>query len=240
MLNFLKRRKESGNWRGVYSRFGDVPRSGPAFGGEVWRDVLTAQLRDVDGGQWSEVVVVEHEVLLLLARLLSGEALHVVDFGGGFGASHAYLRKAMPDVRLRYDIVEVPEVVAAAPSRDGVSFADRLEPRHHDAAIVFVKSVLQYAEDYRAAIRSLMSLNARFVLLEKFSGVDCASYASAQVTVTGSSIPYWFISFGEVLDIAREAGYAPLLRRRLPRTYDQSAFPAELRMNQASTLLFAR
>jgi putative methyltransferase (TIGR04325 family) len=243
--NFLRRRQSvtSGSWDGVYERFSDVPSSGPAFGGELWKDVLTSQLRDVTNGRTSDEIETEHELLLLLVRLLTPASgkLHVVDFGGGYGASCVYLRNAIPGISLQYDVVELPDIVADAGQLDlpdGAHFSDRLGPRHEGADIVFVKSALQYLPDYRAALRSLTALGARFLLLEKFSGVERASFASAQVAA-GSSVPYWFISFDDVVGIAGEAGYRPVLRRKLPRIYDLSEFPPGFQMHQASTLLFA-
>jgi putative methyltransferase (TIGR04325 family) len=243
MMRWLRRPKQTTEiWRGVYTRFDDVPRTGSGFAGDVWKSELDAQLRSVMNGDWSDDVVLEHEALLIVLRMLTAER-HVVDFGGGFGATYFYLRQVVPEIPIRYDVIEVPDVVSAARkvvSPAMVTFADQPSAQHRGGDVLFVKSVLQYVEDFRSVARSLFDLGAAYVLCEKFSGVECDSYVSAQVNVRGSSIPYWFISTRELIDLADHAGYACVLRRRLMRHYDQSNFPERLRMGQASTFLFRR
>jgi putative methyltransferase (TIGR04325 family) len=236
-------RRKSGNetiWRGIYRNFDDVPSRGSGHQSGDWIEALVQALVDVRQGEIHETVALEHEALLLTLRLL-GDCRRVVDFGGGVGASYAYLRRVAPEIDLRYDVVEIPEVVEAGRKLwDSVHFTDSLGPEHHGADIVFVRSALQYLRDYSACLRSLFSLQARVVVMEKLSGVDGESYATAQVNIAGSSIPYWFISIPEILTLAANSGYRQLLWRRLPRVYDQSEFPPDRRMGQASTIILGR
>ncbi len=244
LLRRFRRPRAGEVWRGVHSRFSDVPRTGPGFAGEAWQRILRADAERAMAGEWNDEVVLEHEVLLLVLRVLAsaGRKLHVVDFGGGCGSSYFYLRRNAPELELRYDVIEVPDVIAGARDlADGsLGFSVTIGTQHDAADVVFVKSALQYVEDYRATIRSLLRIGAAFLVFEKFSGVGCETYASAQVNVGDSSIPYWFISIPELLDLARDAGYECVLRRRLMRHYDQARFPARLRMDQASTLVFRK
>ncbi len=243
---FLHRRSaRSRIWSGIYRSFADVPRSGPEFSGEVWRDTLLQGLAEVTRGDWNEDVVVEHEAIVLLVRYFRSTVppVRILDFGGGFGASHVYLTTVVPEVPLQYVVIEVPGIVAAAralvPEHER-RFDCEIKRDHDRPDIVFVKSALQYVADYRAALSSLLKLDSRFVLLEKFSGVDCPSFVSGQLNVQGSVIPYWFISVQEVIELARSLGYSLVLRRLVGRHYDQSEFPSGLRMDRASTLLFCR
>lgn len=237
LLSRLKRPRAQEIWRGVYTRFEDVPASGAGFGATDWIDGLAHELELIRRGEWSEQWVVEHEVLLLLVR--GRASVHIVDFGGAFGATLEYLRRVEPALRIRYDIVEIAPVVERGPAlQPAATFSRSLEQSHAD--LVFVKSALQYVADYRSIIRALFALGAQHVLFEKFSGVDCATYATAQVNMDGSSVPCWFVSTAEVVELAAEAGYDVTLRRRLLREYDQSNFAPEQRMGQARTLLFEK
>lgn len=244
-MRFFRRRERPPEiWRGVFRRFDGVPASGDGFRGSAWMDDLLRELELVREGTWTEQFVVEHEVLLiLLRRLAPQETVHIVDFGGGFGASYEYLRRVAPAVQLRYDIIEIASIVGQATARHGSStalaFAEAVDERHQHPDLVFVKSALQYVADYRTAIHTLFDLGAPSVLFEKFSGVDSDTYATAQI-MGESSMPCWFISIREVVEIAASAGYDVTLRRRLLRDYDQSAFLPEQRMGHARTLLFER
>lgn len=231
-------------WDGVYERFEDVPASGAGHGSQFWREELT---KDVEyarsgawparSGDWAAEIVLDHEVLLFVLRHARPE--HVLDFGGGAGQSYAYVRRAAPEVMpRRWTVVELPDVIVHGRTLfagdDAIAFTDRAIA----ADLVFVKTALQYIEDWRTALRDLFVLGADHVILEKFSGVQ-KTYATAQL-LGGSAVPYWFISFDEVFQVAESAGYHRVLWRRLPRIYDQSNFPPELRMGQASTLIFAK
>lgn len=227
-------------WDGVYERFADVPASGEGHGSQFWRDELTKDVEYARGGAWHEEIVLEHEALLFVLR--HARPAHVLDFGGGAGQSYAYVRRvwsaaAAPPL-FQWTIVELPDVIAHGRTLfagDGmIAFTDRPV----SADLVFVKTALQYIEDWRTALRDLFALGAEHVILEKFSGVQ-KTYATAQI-LGGSAVPYWFLAFDEVFELAKSAGYRRVLWRRLPRIYDQSNFPPGLRMGQASTLIFAK
>jgi len=65
-------------------------------------------------------------------------------------------------------------------------------------------------------------------------------YASAAAIAAAERLLHWMIDAGHLEDVARASGYRIALQRRLERVYDQSDFPAELRMERATTLLFER
>lgn len=239
-MKWLRRRRVDEIWRGVYRDFDEVPTRGPGHDSAEWTSALGEALSTARTAPPHEALILEHEALLMTLRFLE-DCRHVVDFGGGAGETYVYLNRVEPDLRLRYDVIELPPVVAAAgPLLPEVQFAESAGPQHRGADVLFVKSALQYVRDYAGTLRALFALNPRVLILEKFSGVNGYSYATAQVNVADSSIPYWFISFEEVFSIAAGAGYERRLWRRLPRTYDQSAFPPERRMGQASTIIFGR
>jgi len=225
-------------WDGVYERFADLPAS-DAHASSAWLDAVTREVGLAREGDVGEDFVLEHEALLLVLRGMSGE-VRVLDFGGGVGQSYAWVKRVEPGIPIRWRVVELPEVVARGrelfAGDDGIEFSTTAE---QPADIVFVKSALQYVDDWSGTMAGLFALGARYVILEKFSGVASRTYATAQVNL-GDPIPYWFISFDELFRIADRSGYRRILWRRLPRLYDQSGFPAELRMSQASTIVFAK
>lgn len=228
----------------MYDRFSDVPASGALFTEDRWAETLRAELRAIEAGTVPLEMALEHEVLLLLVRELATRGpVHVLDFGGGAGASYAWMRRQLPDADVEYVVVDLAASLRAGEAAFAgdrrIRFLRELQPGHR-SDLVFVKSALQYVEDYSAVLRSLFAGGARHVLLEKFSGVAGRTYASAQVNVPGVALASWLISFDEIFREAAAAGYDRTLWRRLPRHYPQEGVPPERRMGQASTLVFTR
>jgi len=211
--------------------------------GEDWASVLERDVEAVRRGETSRELVLEHEVLLLVLRAIGemGRPIRVLDFGGGAATSYVWLRRAAHDIAIEYRIVEQPITVALGERLFAADPQIRFTSEIHAPFapdVVFAKSVLQYIDDYRAMLRTLFGLGARYVVLEKFAGVDGDSYASVQLNVPGSSMAYWFISFEDVFAEATAVGYERALWRRLPRVYPQDDIPESRRMGQASTLVF--
>ncbi|HET7434389.1 MAG TPA: methyltransferase, TIGR04325 family [Thermoanaerobaculia bacterium] len=234
-MNF--RRKPAGStppiWQGVYESFDEVPRS-EGHASREWLDALAREVEAMRNAPLPDDVVLEHEALLFVLR--TTHARRVLDFGGGAGQSYAFVRRVAPELDVRWTVVELPEVVALGRTLlPDVTFTDTPVP----ADVIFIKSALQYLDDWRAALRSLFALNAPHLILEKFSGVASRSYVTAQ-TNFGATVPYRFIAFDELFAEARAQGYERALWRRLPRLYDQSNFDEALRMGQASTIVFAK
>jgi putative methyltransferase (TIGR04325 family) len=230
-------------WKGVYRSFPDVPASGDGHYSAEWLDRLRSEVKDVRKSAWSDDFALEHDQLVLLAVAL--RSFRLLDYGGAAGQTYDYLKRVLPpSVSIEYELIELPNVAELARDLHSVDASVRvgstLDGVQSSPDIVFVKGVLQYIDDYEPLLRRLFGLGARFVLLEKFSGVAGPSYVSTQTNLAGLPIPYRFISFDGVFAIAEAAGYDRLVWRRLPRIYDQSSFPAELRMGQTSTLVFGR
>jgi putative methyltransferase (TIGR04325 family) len=216
-----------------------MPQSGSGFGGEDAVAAAEGLLREIDVDPMPAEAALDHQLLAVAVRLAKKERVHVIDFGGGVGQSYAALKR-MTDVALQYEVVDLPPLAARGTElwKGVVDFRTELGNATPD--VLFIKSAVQYFDDYAALLDRLFYLGAQFILFEKFSGTGSRTYATLQVNVYESRIPYWFISIDELTERARNAGYRVVIRRRLDRIYDQSNFPPELRMGQASSILFER
>jgi putative methyltransferase (TIGR04325 family) len=231
-------------WSGVYKRFDEMRRTGEGFGGGDAAIAAERLLRETEAEPMPDEAIIDHQVLALAVRLVGRDSVSVVDFGGGVGQSFAALRRMVDtSVALQYCIVEIPSIVEHArrlwPDSQ-VMFAETLEDVPFVPDIVFAKGAIQYWPDYAEGLRRLFALSAAWVLLEKASLLMDREYATEQVNAYESRIPYWFMSRERLLDVAKQCGYALVLHRRLEREYDQSAFPTELRIGRAASLLFER
>lgn len=231
-------------WSGVYGSFGDIGVAGQGFSSGDAAAAAEKLLRETDTDPMPDEAVIDHQILALAVRLAGRNPVQLVDYGGGVGQSYAALRRMIdPGVTLRYCVVELPPIAEHGrklwPGGE-VSFAEDLDRVPFTPDIVFAKGAIQYWPDYTEGLRRLFALSASWVLLEKASLLMDREYATEQVNVYQSRIPYWFMSRERLLEVAEQCGYALVLHRRLEREYDQSAFPPELRMGRAASLLFER
>jgi len=187
-------------------------------------------------------------LLALLVAVVSGteaSPVKVLDFGGGMGVSYALTRASLLGVgSLQYHVVENPklcEAGAALFANDArIHFHRDIPPDLAGVDVVYVNSVLQYIEDYRGLLRRLCALGPRFVLLARCSAGKVQTYATAQVTLPGKRIPYWFLGVDELVSILRESGYRPVFMARGGYPVLQPNFDEGHRIGSASNLLFAR
>lgn len=239
-------------WEGVYERFRDVPSSGSGHESEEWIQGTLQETEAVLAGVGRAVTVPaevteERSLLPLLAGVVSGPAggpVRIVDFGGGAGADYVRVRESLPHAVLEYHVVEIESVCRAGrrlfANDDRIRFHENIPENMARPDIVYLCSALQYVEDYVGLLARLCALEARYILFVKLSAGDIRSFATAQKNVGRSSIPYWFLSVSEVVDLMGGHGYASAFKGALARTYDQSALPPERRLPRMCNLLFVR
>lgn len=182
--------------------------------------------------------------LAVAAAAQSGRPVRVLDFGGGMGISYVDVRAAVAQaIEVDYLIVETARVCEVGRQfyrpMDRVKFIDSLPETVDPIDVVYVRSALQYIEDYAAILRRLLRYRPRRVLFVELSAGDIPTYATAQLNVPGSVIPYWFHNIDEILAIAGEEGYTPLLRMSAVRRLPRQEVPRSHQLARACHLLLA-
>lgn len=241
--------KPRSDWEGVYARFEDVPALGDAFDDDTWADdtrFLTEQAR-VECSMAGTVPVQGDSALLplLVGSILAGAGrVCVLDFGGAMGISFIQLCAAVRDPsRIEYHVVEKPRLC-----EEGVRFHSGEDRIHFHASvpsvpgvdIVYLNSSLQYVKDVRGVLTRLCSLRPKFVLLVRSAVGGTPTFASAQVTLRGKRIPYWFLNLGELASTFSELGYSLSFAARSSAKLEQAALPQGYRQEWAMNLLFAQ
>lgn len=236
------------DWEGVYERFADVPAVGDGFDDAAWvADTrrLTESVRAVCTRGLAPVVG-DDALLPLLAAAAGGTGtVKVLDFGGGLGISFVQLCAALPsESTIEYHVVERSAVCAAGEEMY------RAEPRirfHLEVPavlpgldIVYLNSALQYVEDWRGLIARLCRLSPSFMLLARCSAGDTPTFVTAQTTLPGKKIPYWFLNRDELAGCLREHGYSLRFAARATAKLDQARLPERYRQGWTSNLLFCR
>jgi putative methyltransferase (TIGR04325 family) len=123
---------------------------------------------------------------------------------------------------------------------DTITFMSALPGDIPALDIVHCRSALQYVDDYQALLRRLLRYRPRFALFLELAAGNIPTYATAQLNLRGSVIACWFHSLDEIVGIARDEGYAPLVRMPSGRFLPAAAVPPSHRLERPSTVLFGR
>jgi putative methyltransferase (TIGR04325 family) len=245
-------------WEGVYGSFAEAPAVGPGFDGPVWRDRSIAAARETfdraQAGQSLDYSLRQRNAILptLTAAILTGQSrVNILDFGGGAGTGYMLLAKVMPEAidRVDYTVVEVESICKAGrklfASGQGPTFHNQLpDAGHFD--VVHAASAVQYIDEWRELIGGLSGYGARFLSLADIFIGGFATYVTLQ-NYYSSRIRHWLFNAGEFTGEVERHGYklvsrsecdARILGRYGPLPMEN--FPAELRLDHCSNLLFCR
>jgi putative methyltransferase (TIGR04325 family) len=245
---FARAPQPRSDWEGVYDRFEDVPVQGGGFNDDAW----TVDTRRLTELARNEYAARGHAVLhgdaallpLIAASLAAARALRVLDFGGGMGISFLQLCAALTEpTRLEYHVVETPRLCAEGERLHAGDMRIRFHatlPTLPDPDIVYVNSALQYVRDVPELVKTLCSLAPKFILLVRCSAGTTRTFATAQVTLPGKRIPYWFLNLEELAAQFRGLGYALAFAARSSAELHQAALPPECRQGSTMNLLFSR
>jgi putative methyltransferase (TIGR04325 family) len=235
-------------WRGVYSQFRQAPSCGPGFASDEWitivRDV-TKRTRDAaERCGTIPPFAGDRAMLPFLAATIGApsERIAILDFGGGMGADYVHVTAGLPrHWDIAYHLVESPRVCetgAALWTGDARIHFYSFLPPDLQVDIVYIRSSLQYVEDYQGLLRQLAGYRPRYFLLIDQPAGDIPTYVTAQYNVKGSVYPYRFFNVREIIGIMAQLGYVLVFTGRQEKQYDRSNFPPSHRLEQMSNLLF--
>lgn len=228
-------------WSGVYPHYRDVPASGPGFHGRYWSDRTRARTETemratADPGR--------HDPLQALCVRVAADRgpVRVLDFGGGMGIGYVRARRAVPKhAAVAFTVVETEEVCAEGrqvhAGNPEIEFRTSI-PEGLELDIVHAESALQYIPEHRGVIRALTALRARYVLLVELTAGDVPTFATAQLNVPGSVIPYWFMNAHELIDLFRSSGYDLVSDTPSSRRLVGLSVPRPYRLDRGRDLLF--
>jgi putative methyltransferase (TIGR04325 family) len=248
-LSRAAEQKLASDWEGVYAGFEAIPGAKPGFDDDAWAAATlrsTEQVRSDCSANGKVAVTGDNQLLPLVGvAAAAGGYLKVLDFGGGLGISFLHLCASIahPE-RVEYHVVETPRLCDEGSrfftGEPHIRFHAALPTAIADLDIVYLNSSLQYVEDYRALLVRLCALAPRFVLLVRCAAGKTPTFATAQVTLPGKRIPYWFLNVDELVSILRGLGYELVFSARASTKLNQASLPHEYRQEWAMNLLFAR
>lgn len=238
-------------WKGLYSEFNEVPSSGAGFASDQWITITKKATEEMQAaarscGTIPGFVIGDRSLLPMLAAVIGThhERVSILDFGGGMGIDFINVSASLPrHWDITYHLVESPRVCETGPpiyiSDERINFYTSL-PKDLQVDIVYIRSSLQYVEDYSGLLRKLAGYKPRYFLLVDQPAGDIPTYATTQRNVKGGVYPYWFFNVQEIIDIMAQQGYILVFKGGQEKKYDRSNFPQSHRLEHMCNLLFAQ
>lgn len=186
----------------IFEAMGETTPNYSAFDSSEWIENEVQKNRSHSDG-------VRDDHILLVRALSSVRSAHILDFGGSLGAAYAVLQSAYPDRDFRYNIVETPAVCAAGRDYHKTSdifFTEKISDLKK-IDVVYVQTSLQYAQNWRETLNTLIDLAPSMFILSHTSTGDIRTFQAIQ-NYYGRKIPYWWISLAELKEAFSIRGYA--------------------------------
>ena len=233
-------------WSGIYEHFRDVPVHDGVFDCRLIDGMVATTAAAAEETRSGQTPSSWHQPLALLAAVTAANtgAVRILDFGGGAGSGFVQILGSLPSrTRIDYHVVDLPEMCDKArnifPGESRIHFHTELQHVWTEVDILYVNSVLQYFENYRAKITELCARKAPLVLLSRLAAGSNPTFATQQVNIPGQILPYWFINRDEVVKIMADEGYDLICESLCHTSYDQSNLPATHRCERMRDMLFA-
>lgn len=238
-----------GPFVGVYPRFDGLATEQSAYDENGWVQaclVEATQMRDADVLEPWQPKSRELEPLVV-AMLGRTGLVRVVDFGGAIGFSYLLLKKRLAStIPVEYHVIETPRICAAGREffggdaaitfHEDDQFLDGLPP----TGLLNIASSLQYVEDWRGKLRSLLRWKPEWALFTQLTAGEQKTYASIQRNLPPLQLAHWFFSQSEVSREVESNGYRLMYSGRCQNALNQIHHPESLRIGHYRNLLFAR
>src|SRR5262249_31477111 len=101
-----------------------------------------------------------------------------------------------------------------------------------------VASSLQYVDDWRGKLRSLVRFRPDFALFTQLTAGEQRTYACIQRNLPGATLGHWFFSLDDVIKEMESNRYRLLHHGRCQNRVNQIHHPANLRIGHYRNLLF--
>lgn len=229
-------------WKGVYERFSDVPEAGAGHDSDSWIDAVREDAKRFvargghDSTFWGSK-------LSTIATLVAKRPLTILDFGGGLGTACVHLERTLRvPGELAYHVVEGKRVCDEGRQlklSGAITYHEAL-PKLDGVDILFARSSMQYIDEWRDLLGTLAAYRAQYMLFEDLPAGNVPTFATAQLNIAGSAIPYRFYNRDEFVQALEQNGYALRLDEATTRTVEPRDFPESHRIGTTRDLLFER
>lgn len=185
-------------WEGIYQNHSELPFY-KEFDSELWVTRQKEKLTDISINRNKYLI----ENRLLISIIKNNDK--ILDYGGSLGLTYEALSQ---DYNLKYAIVETKTICEAGKNifKDKIQFYQEIPLLMESLDIVYIRTALQYAIDWKADLKKLLELKPCTIVMAHLSAGDIPTYLTLQKWY-GTEIPYWFINESELIDLVEMYGY---------------------------------
>jgi putative methyltransferase (TIGR04325 family) len=134
--------------------------------------------------------------------------VHVLDIGGGTGATWLDLTYSCTGKKVSLTVFDLPEMVEIGSDVLGrfpeITLTSEM-PMEGSFDIAHIGAALQYFEDYRGLLAQVAKLAPEYIIIADTTMGDAPTFAAAQVNMFPRIIPRWVFNRDEVVGLL--AGY---------------------------------
>jgi putative methyltransferase (TIGR04325 family) len=165
--------------------------------------------------------------------------------GGGLGIAFIDLMYSLLRKTVSVKVVELLSIVSRGreifKAYPGISFVDILPDDNEHFDVVYFGSSLQYFEDYRNMVQSVIDLHPEIIVIADTTMGEVATFVAAQVNMPGRVIPRLVFNLHEIVQLFASNSYE-LLHKSInySLSHDFSNYPAPISATRHWNLVFGR
>ena len=204
-------------WEGVYNSWADASNlaSNSGFNSDKWLNVSKSKLLEFRKKTARSTCVSPTSnrscnlpKVFSTARSFDKNFKTILDFGGGLGTHYELMRHCLKDeIDIDYHVVETENNVEEAVKlwENRIKFHSEINSSIKPD-LCYSNSVLQYVEDWKGTIKSLIDLGPKLILLDDFPGGDIQQFVSIQ-NYYSHKMPCWFFNLPNAIKDIEDMGY---------------------------------
>jgi len=220
-------------WSGVHRSFSELPPDDEGFVHPLWVTKSVERL-DAARSRTTPVPSAEYPIVDAILGAWDGRKdVHVLDVGGNLGQLALDVRRRLPGVRTTWTVLERGDLLEAARAvttlPEDVTFHDTREAlagQRFD--VLHLGSVLQYFEDWRGELATLLDAHAApegwLVISDAMVADDIESFVTRQ-SYYERGLRMHLLNAGELLDHLTRCGFTLVLKEPYLTPHTASYYP---------------
>jgi putative methyltransferase (TIGR04325 family) len=250
-IEIIKYGKNRNTFEGIYQDFSNINNL-TSYNNESSNNTTFIEI-DAKLENHSKNVIVSDlrsqisNLLSLLIASLDKDKITVLDYGGGAGSTYVDCIDSVDMSKVDYYIYDLPETIEIGKKaflKSKVSSTPLFINNHNkidSLDIVYLGSVLQYIQDYKKLLLSLIRKSPAFFLItDNFMGTH-STYATVQVNMAGRKMAYWIFQLNEIKEIFSSNGYQLIYSSKNHQPYHNfDNFPEKYQVHDSCNLLFQK
>ena len=167
-------------WKNVtYESYKDLPKGVGNYNNEAWVEKQLSRIQNI--GNELEQLKERNKLLIDYLNKQEQKEITILDYGGGLGLSYISLVSSTRK-KLNYHISELPFVCDAGRKQfpKSIHFHEDI-PRISKLDILYIRTSLQYAEDWKKDLKNLLDNNPKNIIFSHLSSGNIPTFLTLQI-----------------------------------------------------------